>query len=90
MYFSSILQDVLKIADEACALVQAGSSLKYCRIAEGHADIYPLLALVCEWDTAAAQVAVGGKVEARDGQSLRNGKEDLLNPYFIAAGSWYS
>jgi len=74
-------------------LVQAGSSLKFCRIAEGHADIYPRLAPTCEWDTAAAQavlVAAGGKVETLDGQPLRYGKEDLLNPHFIAAGSWCS
>ncbi|ROQ47081.1 3'(2'),5'-bisphosphate nucleotidase [Marinobacter sp. 3-2] len=73
-------------------LVQAGSSLKFCRIAEGHADIYPRMGPTCEWDTGAAQavlVAAGGKVQAVDGKPLKYGKQDVLNPYFIAAGSWY-
>ncbi|KMQ75051.1 3'(2'),5'-bisphosphate nucleotidase CysQ [Marinobacter subterrani] len=73
-------------------LVQAGSSLKFCRIAEGHADIYPRLGPTCEWDTGAAQavlVAAGGKVETLEGQPLKYGKQDVLNPYFIAAGNWY-
>ncbi|SFE23966.1 3'(2'),5'-bisphosphate nucleotidase [Marinobacter sp. DSM 26671] len=73
-------------------LVQAGSSLKFCRIAEGHADIYPRMGPTCEWDTGAAQavlVAAGGKVQTVDGKPLKYGKKDVLNPYFIAAGSWY-
>ena len=73
-------------------LVQAGSSLKFCRIAEGHADIYPRLGLTCEWDTGAAQavlMAAGGKVETLEGRPLRYGKEDLLNPHFIASGGWF-
>ncbi|WP_269079049.1 3'(2'),5'-bisphosphate nucleotidase CysQ family protein [Marinobacter similis] len=74
-------------------LVQAGSSLKFCRIAEGHADIYPRMGPTCEWDTGAAQavlVAAGGKVRTVDGRPLKYGKKDVLNPYFIAAGNWYS
>ncbi|MCR9190152.1 MAG: 3'(2'),5'-bisphosphate nucleotidase CysQ [Alteromonadaceae bacterium] len=74
-------------------LVQAGSSLKFCRIAEGHADIYPRMGPTCEWDTGAAHavlVAAGGKVQTVDGKPLKYGKQDVLNPYFIAAGSWYS
>ncbi|MBJ6137321.1 3'(2'),5'-bisphosphate nucleotidase CysQ [Marinobacter litoralis] len=72
--------------------VQAGSSLKFCRIAEGHADIYPRLGLTCEWDTAAAHavlLAAGGKVQTFDNTPLQYGKEDILNPHFIAAGNWY-
>jgi 3'(2'), 5'-bisphosphate nucleotidase len=71
-------------------LVQAGSSLKFCRIAEGHADVYPRLGPTCEWDTGAAQavlIAAGGKVETLDGKPLKYGKQDVLNPYFIATGS---
>ena len=71
-------------------LVQAGSSLKFCRIAEGHADIYPRMGPTCEWDTGAAQavlVAAGGKVQTVDGKPLKYGKQDVLNPYFIAAGN---
>ena len=68
-------------------LVQAGSSLKFCRIAEGSADVYPRLAPTCEWDTAAAQAVVeaaGGVVMQPDGSSLVYGKPDVLNPWFIA------
>lgn len=70
-------------------LVQAGSSLKFCRLAEGRADLYPRLGPTCEWDTGAAHavlVAAGGKVETLEGEPLRYGKEDLLNPFFIATG----
>ena len=50
-----------------------GSSLKFCRVAEGAADIYPRLGLTSEWDTAAAQAVVeqaGGKVVELDGRPL--------------------
>ena len=70
-------------------LVQAGSSLKLCRIAEGEADIYPRLGPTCEWDTAAAQAVVegaGGVVHDLQGQPLQYGKPDVLNPSFIVAG----
>ena len=72
--------------------VQAGSSLKFGRIAEGHADIYPRMGPTSEWDTAAAHavlVAAGGKVQTPEGQPLVYGKENILNPNFIAAGNWY-
>ena len=50
--------------------VQAGSSLKFCRIAEGHADIYPRMGPTSEWDTAAAQAILssrsGGQVQTVD------------------------
>ena len=69
------------------SLVQAGSSLKFCRVAEGEADIYPRLAPTCEWDTAAAQAVLegaGGMVLDLDGQPLQYGKPDVTNPSFIA------
>lgn len=69
-------------------LVQAGSSLKFCRIAEGAADIYPRLGPTCEWDTAAAQAiveAAGGHVTTLDGAPLQYGKPEVLNPHFIAS-----
>ena len=72
--------------------VQAGSSLKFCRLAEGHADIYPRMSPTCEWDTAAAHavlLAAGGKVQTPEGKPLKYGKENLENPFFIAAGNWY-
>lgn len=69
-------------------LVQAGSSLKFCRVAEGQADVYPRLAPTCEWDTAAAQAVVegaGGHVVDTSGVRLRYGRPDLLNPHFVVA-----
>jgi len=70
------------------ALLQAGSSLKFCRIAEGQADIYPRMAPTCEWDTAAAQAVLegaGGHVFDTTGGPLCYGKPDVLNPDFIAS-----
>lgn len=67
-----------------------GSSLKFCRIAEGRLDVYPRFGPTSEWDTAAAQCvleAAGGAVLGLDGERLRyNRKESLLNPDFIALG----
>ena len=69
-------------------LVQAGSSLKFCRIAQGLADCYPRLGPTCEWDTAAAQAvleAAGGFVRTLDGERLLYGKSEVLNPSFVAS-----
>lgn len=69
-------------------LVQAGSSLKFCRIAEGAADVYPRLGPTCEWDTAAAQAVVeaaGGQVCTLQGEPLRYGKAEVLNPDFVVS-----
>ena len=69
-------------------LVQAGSSLKFCRIAEGSADVYPRLGPTCEWDTAAAQAVVeaaGGHVCTLQGEPLRYGKAEVLNPDFVVS-----
>lgn len=67
-----------------------GSSLKFCRIAEGRIDVYPRFGPTSEWDTAAAQCVLevaGGAVLTLDGEPLRyNTKESLLNPDFIALG----
>jgi 3'(2'), 5'-bisphosphate nucleotidase len=74
-------------------LVQAGSSLKFCRIAEGNADVYPRLAPTCEWDTAAAQSVVegaNGHVFNIHGVRLRYGKPDVLNSSFIASSEPFS
>ncbi len=73
------------------ALVPMGSSLKFCVIAEGGADVYPRLGLTSEWDTAAAQAVVeqaGGSVIELDGKPLSyNAKEDILNPWFLVIGA---
>lgn len=67
-----------------------GSSLKFCYVAEGSADIYPRLGPTSEWDTAAAQAVVeqaGGAVLRLDGSPLGyNTKEDILNPHFLVIG----
>lgn len=71
-------------------MVQAGSSLKFCRIAEGQADIYPRMSPTSEWDTAAAQCvleAAGGQVQTLNGGKLIYGKENVLNPHFIACSN---
>ena len=70
--------------------VAMGSSLKICLVAEGKADLYPRLGPTMEWDTAAADgvlKAAGGKLTNIRGRELTYNKENLLNPYFIAAGS---
>ena len=67
--------------------VQAGSSLKFCLIAEGKADIYPRFGPTNEWDTAAGQgvlEAAGGEVVTTDGEPLLYGKPRFSNPHFIA------
>lgn len=71
-------------------LVQAGSSLKFLKIAEGAADLYPRLAPTCEWDTAAAHAVLegaGGTVTQPGGTPLRYGKAEMLNPHFVARAS---
>lgn len=67
-------------------LVQTGSSLKFCRVAEGNADIYPRLGPTYEWDTAAAQAVVEGAqgmVIDFSGKTLCYGKKQMLNPHFL-------
>jgi 3'(2'), 5'-bisphosphate nucleotidase len=67
--------------------VQVGSSLKFCLIAEGKADIYPRFGPTNEWDTAAGQgvlEAAGGEVVTIDGEPLLYGKPRFSNPHFIA------
>lgn len=69
--------------------VVAGSSLKFCRIAEGAADLYPRLGRTMEWDIAAGHAILagaGGRVETVDGDPLRYGKPNFENPHFIARG----
>jgi 3'(2'), 5'-bisphosphate nucleotidase len=69
------------------SLIAASSSLKFCMIAEGSADIYPRFGNTMEWDTAAGHailVAAGGYVEYPDGSPLLYRKEGFLNPFFIA------
>ena len=66
----------------------AGSSLKFCLVATGEADIYPRVGRTMEWDTAAGHAVLsgaGGKVVRFDDHSpLLYGKDDYANPFFIA------
>ena len=73
----------------------SGSSLKFCMLAEGSADVYPRYGRTMEWDTAAGQAvleAAGGRVMVLDGDQetgpLRYGKQEagFENPHFIAWG----
>lgn len=69
--------------------ISAGSSLKFCRIAEGKCDIYPRLGRTMEWDTAAGHAVLkgaGGNVfKLNCLKELLYGKENLENPYFVAS-----
>ena len=69
----------------------AGSSLKFCLVAAGEADLYPRFGRTMEWDTAAGQAvleAAGGKVTTLDGEPFRYGKDGYENPHFIAWGGF--
>ncbi len=69
--------------------ISAGSSLKFCLVAEGKADIYPRFGPTMEWDTAAGQAIVeqaGGSVlEVKTGKRMSYNKENLLNHWFVAS-----
>lgn len=83
--------DYLEQAARGCGYVGVGSSLKFCIVAEGGADIYPRVAPTSEWDTAAGHavlLAAGGLVDGPDGSSLRYGKRAFLNRAFVATSGW--
>lgn len=77
----------LKKNNDKVEIVSKGSSLKFCLVAQGKADIYPRFAPTMEWDTAAGQAiceAVGLQVISKEtNKPLLYNKENLLNPYFI-------
>jgi len=74
-------------------IIQKGSSLKFCEIAEGVADIYPRFGFTSEWDIAAGQIILeeaGGNIISINNEQLSyNSKESLLNPEFIASCKIY-
>lgn len=84
-------KDFISQLDGTIELVQAGSSLKFLKIATGEADLYPRLAPTCEWDTAAAHAVLegaGGKVlQASNLEPVVYGKSNILNPHFIASSN---
>ncbi|MFO7771580.1 MAG: 3'(2'),5'-bisphosphate nucleotidase CysQ [Roseovarius gahaiensis] len=69
-------------------MTSAGSSLKFCLVATGEADIYPRVGRTMEWDTAAGQAVLHGAggqvVQFEDHAPLRYGKDGFANPFFIA------
>jgi 3'(2'), 5'-bisphosphate nucleotidase len=79
-------------SNDIASCIAAGSSLKFCLIAAGEADIYPRFGRTMEWDTAAGQAilcAAGGAVLTSQGAPLRYGKsaQSFANPAFIAQGA---
>ena len=83
--------DYLEAAVGKCGYVSVGSSLKFCIVAEGAADIYPRAAPTSEWDTAAGHailLAAGGLVDGPDGSPLHYGKPAFLNRAFVATSGW--
>jgi 3'(2'), 5'-bisphosphate nucleotidase len=71
------------------AVVNFGSSLKFCRVAEGSADLYPRFGRTMEWDTCSPQAvleAAGGCVVTLDGLPLHYGKAGWDNPHFVCWG----
>jgi 3'(2'), 5'-bisphosphate nucleotidase len=90
-HFTQSTADYLEQAVGLCGQVSVGSSLKFCILAEGRADIYPRLSPTSEWDTAAGHavlLAAGGRVDGIDGEPLGYGKRAFLNRGFVATGGW--
>lgn len=81
----------LKMNGSEVEIVSKGSSLKFCLVAEGNADVYPRFAPTMEWDTAAGQAicnAVGIDVISKEtNETLLYNKENLLNPWFLVKNS---
>lgn len=71
-------------------LIKKGSSIKFCYIADGNADLYPRFGPTSEWDIAAGHIILteaGGSIFSIDNEEIvYNNKENILNPYFIASG----
>ncbi len=79
----------LKSTGKEVEIVSKGSSLKFCLVAEGNADVYPRFAPTMEWDTAAGQAicnSVGIDVISEETKEpLLYNKENLLNPWFLVS-----
>jgi 3'(2'), 5'-bisphosphate nucleotidase len=77
----------LKSRFERVDLVSAGSSLKFCMVAEGNADLYVRYGPTMEWDISAGQIIVeeagGAVVHLKTGSPLEYNKENLVNPGFL-------
>lgn len=79
----------LKTSGKDVKIVSKGSSLKFCLVAEGNADVYPRFAPTMEWDTAAGHAicnALGIQVISKEtNEPLLYNKENLLNPWFVVS-----
>ena len=76
-------------SERIASVIVSGSSIKFCLVAAGVADIYPRYGNTFEWDTAAGHAvlaAAGGSVRTLDGRNLTYAKSDFFNPEFIARG----
>ena len=90
-HFTQNTSDYLAQAAPGCGYEAVGSSLKFCIVAEGRADLYPRLSPTSEWDTAAGHAVLlgaGGRVVGPNGKPLRYGKPAFLNRAFVATGGW--
>lgn len=90
-HFNQATIDYLQAAAGTCGYISVGSSLKFCIVAEGQADIYPRASPTSEWDTAAGHavlLAAGGLVDGPDGSPLGYGKRAFLNRAFVATAGW--
>ena len=85
---TELLDRFLEDLDEP-ELISSGSSLKFCLVATGQADLYPRFGRTMEWDTAAGHAvlrAAGGTAMVYDNGPLEYGKPGFENPYFVARG----
>jgi 3'(2'), 5'-bisphosphate nucleotidase len=85
---STRLDDFLR-GRHVAKLINFGSSVKFCRLAEGIADLYPRFGRTMEWDTCSPQAvleAAGGTVRTFDGERLHYGKAGWENPHFVCTG----
>jgi len=90
-HFNQPTADYLAEAAGECGYLAIGSSLKFCVVADGRADIYPRLSPTSEWDTAAGHavlLAAGGRVDGPDGRPLAYGKRAFLNRGFVATSGF--
>lgn len=89
-YHASPDMDSALAGYEVTEKVRASSSLKFCYIAEGRADLYPRTGPTMEWDTAAGHaivLAAGGQMTQLDGSAFLYGKQNYKNPGFIVSGA---
>jgi 3'(2'), 5'-bisphosphate nucleotidase len=81
--------DQFLAAFDVAERLAVGSSIKFCMVAEGRADLYPRFGPTSEWDTAAGHAvlrAAGGRVHTFDGAELTYKKANYLNGRFLAEG----